>query len=55
MTAVLAPNATETPAVARAARLARLPVLLRERILVIDGAMGTMLQGYGFGEADFRG
>jgi 5-methyltetrahydrofolate--homocysteine methyltransferase len=55
VTAVLAPNATGTPAAARAARLARLPALLRERILVIDGAMGTMLQGYGFGEADFRG
>jgi len=29
--------------------------LLRERILVLDGAMGTMLQGYGLTEADFRG
>jgi 5-methyltetrahydrofolate--homocysteine methyltransferase len=55
VTAVLAVEATETPAAARAARLARLPALLRERILVIDGAMGTMLQSYGFGEADFRG
>ena len=55
MTAVLAPEATETPAAARAARVARLPALLRERILVIDGAMGTMLQAYAFGEADFRG
>ena len=26
-----------------------------ERILVLDGAMGTMIQGYGLGEADFRG
>jgi 5-methyltetrahydrofolate--homocysteine methyltransferase len=39
----------------RASRLAALPGLLRERILVLDGAMGTMLQAYGFGEADFRG
>jgi 5-methyltetrahydrofolate--homocysteine methyltransferase len=39
----------------RASRLAVLPGLLRERILVLDGAMGTMLQGYAFGEADFRG
>ena len=39
----------------RLARLAALPDLLRERILVLDGAMGTMLQAYGFGEADFRG
>ncbi|MDE2973318.1 MAG: methionine synthase [Gemmatimonadota bacterium] len=29
--------------------------LLAERILVLDGAMGTMIQGYGLGEADFRG
>jgi 5-methyltetrahydrofolate--homocysteine methyltransferase len=39
----------------RATRLARLPGLLRERIVVLDGAMGTMLQGYGFDEAAFRG
>ncbi|HXI46260.1 MAG TPA: homocysteine S-methyltransferase family protein, partial [Candidatus Acidoferrales bacterium] len=55
MTATVAAEATVTPAAARAARLARLPDLLRERILVIDGAMGTMLQAYGFGESDFRG
>lgn len=29
--------------------------LLKERILVLDGAMGTMLQRYKFTEADFRG
>ncbi|MEZ4778538.1 MAG: homocysteine S-methyltransferase family protein [Flavobacteriaceae bacterium] len=29
--------------------------LLRERILVLDGAMGTMLQCYQFTEEDFRG
>jgi 5-methyltetrahydrofolate--homocysteine methyltransferase len=28
---------------------------LKERILVLDGAMGTMLQAYKFTEADFRG
>ncbi|MCP4684406.1 MAG: methionine synthase [bacterium] len=28
---------------------------LRERILVLDGAMGTMIQSYGLGEEDFRG
>jgi 5-methyltetrahydrofolate--homocysteine methyltransferase len=39
----------------RAARLAHLPELLRERILVLDGAMGTMLQAHRFSEADFRG
>jgi 5-methyltetrahydrofolate--homocysteine methyltransferase len=52
---VLAADATETPATARTARLARLPDLLRERILVIDGAMGTMLQAHNFTEEDFRG
>jgi 5-methyltetrahydrofolate--homocysteine methyltransferase len=29
--------------------------LLEERILILDGAMGTMIQGYRLGEADFRG
>ncbi|MDX1431568.1 MAG: methionine synthase [Gammaproteobacteria bacterium] len=28
---------------------------LAERILVLDGAMGTMIQAYALGEADFRG
>src|SRR5271154_737213 len=27
----------------------------RERILVLDGAMGTMIQAHKFSEADFRG
>ncbi len=30
-------------------------LILHERILVLDGAMGTMLQRYKFTEADFRG
>jgi 5-methyltetrahydrofolate--homocysteine methyltransferase len=30
-------------------------ILLDERILVLDGAMGTMIQGYGLDEADYRG
>jgi 5-methyltetrahydrofolate--homocysteine methyltransferase len=29
--------------------------ILKERILVLDGAMGTMLQAYHFSEEDFRG
>jgi cobalamin-dependent methionine synthase I/methionine synthase I (cobalamin-dependent) len=29
--------------------------LMRERIAVLDGAMGTMIQGYGLSEADYRG
>jgi 5-methyltetrahydrofolate--homocysteine methyltransferase len=28
---------------------------LESRILILDGAMGTMIQGYGLQEADFRG
>lgn len=28
---------------------------LRDRILILDGAMGTMIQGYKLGESDFRG
>jgi 5-methyltetrahydrofolate--homocysteine methyltransferase len=39
----------------RHSRLARLPALLAERILVLDGAMGTMLQRHRLDEAAFRG
>ena len=39
----------------RATRRAQLDKLLSERILVLDGAMGTMLQGYAFDEAAYRG
>ncbi|MEP6590294.1 MAG: methionine synthase [Gemmatimonadota bacterium] len=39
----------------RVARLARLPHLLSERILLLDGAMGTMLQRVRLEEADYRG
>ena len=36
-------------------RTALLEAALRERIVVLDGAMGTMIQGYALTEADFRG
>ncbi len=36
-------------------RAAQLPRLLRERILILDGAMGTMIQRYKLGEAEYRG
>jgi 5-methyltetrahydrofolate--homocysteine methyltransferase len=36
-------------------RGAALPRLLRERILILDGAMGTMIQRYKLSEADYRG
>src|SRR6058998_154371 len=32
-----------------------LEVLMRERIVVLDGAMGTMIQGYKLSEVDYRG
>ncbi|WP_395702764.1 homocysteine S-methyltransferase family protein [Aquabacterium sp.] len=44
--------ATATPAYTRAAAL---PQLLQQRIVIIDGAMGTMIQRHKLGEADFRG
>ena len=36
-------------------KTAQLAKLATERILVLDGAMGTMIQGYKLGEADYRG
>ena len=33
----------------------QLSALLSERILVLDGAMGTMIQTYQLQESDFRG
>lgn len=32
-----------------------LRALFEKRIVILDGAMGSMIQGYGLGEADFRG
>ena len=36
-------------------RAARLPEILQQRIVIIDGAMGTMLQARKLTEADYRG
>src|SRR5262249_44964301 len=36
-------------------RTAELSALLERRILILDGAMGTTIQGYRLSEADFRG
>ena len=36
-------------------RAAALPQILKERIVVLDGAMGTMIQRYKLSEADYRG
>src|SRR6478609_2004757 len=41
-----------TPAFTRAAAL---PGILQQRIVILDGAMGTMIQRYKLGEADYRG
>ncbi|HNE27374.1 MAG TPA: hypothetical protein PLH12_09545, partial [Pseudomonadales bacterium] len=38
-----------------AARTALLQQALQQRILILDGAMGTMVQTYGLEEADYRG
>jgi len=36
-------------------RAAQLPEIMRQRIVILDGAMGTMIQRYKLGEADYRG
>ena len=35
--------------------MSKLGSLVRERILILDGAMGTMIQQYNLTEEDFRG
>ena len=44
-----------TVAQARAERIAALHAALNDRILVLDGAMGTMVQGYRLAEEQYRG
>src|SRR3954462_4521644 len=44
-----------SPSSPRVLPKSRLEELLAERILVLDGAMGTMVQTYGLEEEDFRG
>src|SRR5574343_417663 len=39
----------------RYTRGAQLPDILQHRIAILDGAMGTMIQRYKLGEADYRG
>ena len=39
----------------RASRIAWMKKQARERILLLDGSWGVMIQGYGLTEADFRG
>jgi 5-methyltetrahydrofolate--homocysteine methyltransferase len=49
------PTAPAVAGLSREQRLTLLEPLLARRILVLDGAMGTMIQTYGLGEADYRG
>src|SRR3954451_25471825 len=46
---------TATSSDNRRDRIDALRQALTQRILVIDGAMGTMIQGYRLGESDYRG
>ncbi len=53
-----APSPTASPTASSQVRpdaTEELSCALRERILVFDGAMGTMIQRQGLGEADYRG
>src|ERR1700744_4321417 len=51
------PAQTATPARSEApyTRGAPLPAMLKSRILILDGAMGTMIQQYKLDEARYRG
>ncbi|MDF5946154.1 hypothetical protein P4129_01665 [Pseudomonas aeruginosa] len=44
-----------SPLTDRSARLQALQHALEERILILDGGMGTMIQSYKLEEADYRG
>ena len=39
----------------RQERIQRMMDAFEQRILLLDGAMGTMIQGYGLSETDYRG
>src|SRR5690606_19106049 len=49
------PNRALRKTMQREQRIKLLKELLTERILLLDGAMGTMIQGYRLSEDDFRG
>ena len=55
MPVVSPPSPTVGARRTRAERLALLEPLLARRILLLDGAMGTMIQAYHLGEAEWRG
>ncbi len=49
------PSTTDRTPRVRPDATEQLTGILSERVLVIDGAMGTMIQGHGLDEADYRG
>ena len=55
MATIEPPASSSSSLTGRDHRLTLLGPLARERILVLDGAMGTMIQRYELTEADFRG
>ncbi|CAH0350932.1 Methionine synthase [Aquabacterium sp. CECT 9606] len=56
MSAILTPSKTTLPVERRPyTRGAQLPEIMRQRIAILDGAMGTMIQRYKLTEADYRG
>jgi 5-methyltetrahydrofolate--homocysteine methyltransferase len=55
VTTTIAQPPTSVRGYTRESRLSELTPLLARRILVLDGAMGTMIQSYGLGEPDYRG
>ena len=56
MSAILTPSKTTLPVERRPyTRGAQLPEIMRQRIVILDGAMGTMIQRYKLTEADYRG
>jgi 5-methyltetrahydrofolate--homocysteine methyltransferase len=55
MTKSSSPPARPADRAPRDARLVGLRPLLEQRILVLDGAMGTMIQAHKLGEPDYRG
>ena len=56
MSAILTPSKTTVPVERRPyTRGAQLPEIMRQRIVILDGAMGTMIHQYKLTEADYRG
>ena len=51
----IAPMQSHTPHTLHYTRAAELPAILAQRIVILDGAMGTMIQRFKLGEAQYRG